>query len=95
MNKLFNYESSKIYDELFDNKRGVLIMADNSEIRNIGLGIFSAEVTARCVLNADYNDSYAILQIGKECEALIINGNELCSYAVSYTHLTLPTNREV
>ena len=61
-------------------KMSLFAQDNNSEIRNIGLGIFSAEVTARCVLNADYNDSYAILQIGKVCEALIINGNELSSY---------------
>ena len=61
-------------------KMSLFAQDNNSEIRNIGLGIFSAEVTARCILNADYNDSYAILQIGKECEALVINGNELSSY---------------
>ena len=61
-------------------KMSLFAQDNNSEIRNIGLGIFSAEVTARCILNADYNDSYAILQIGKECEALIIHGNELSSY---------------
>ena len=52
----------------------------DSEIRNIGLGIFSAEVAARCIMNADYNASYAILKVGKNNEVLIIKDNELVSY---------------
>ena len=88
LNETFHYSFSKNQNKYLnihfrsDIKKKMSLFAEdnNSEIRNIGLGIFSAEVTARCVMNADYNESYAILQVGKECEALIINGKELTSY---------------
>ena len=52
----------------------------NSEIRSISLGIFSAEITARSIYNADYNSSYAVLKVSKDCEALIIIEGLLVSY---------------
>jgi len=52
----------------------------NSEIRSLGLGIFSAEIAARCIYNADYNQKYAVLKIAQNCELLIINEGELVSY---------------
>ena len=52
----------------------------NSEIRNLGLGIFSAEIAARCIYNADYHKKYAVLKIAQDCELLIVSGGELVSF---------------
>ena len=41
-------------------------------------------------------DSRALVHFFRACfDAIIIGGNTLRKDAVSYTHLTLPTNREV
>ena len=71
------------------NKIKVFAQNYNSEIRNVGLGIFSAEVTSRAIYNADYNNSYAILKILKDSEALIIKKGEL----VSYIKFTIKQNK--
>tara|TARA_B100000700_G_C14994911_1_gene833291 strand:+ start:202 stop:1083 length:882 start_codon:yes stop_codon:yes gene_type:complete len=87
-NEIFHYQFSdnqKKYLNIYfksniKNKIKLFAQDYNSEIRNIGLGIFSAEITARSIYNADYNNSYAVLKVAKDSEVLVISKGQLVSY---------------
>ena len=68
------------FQSIIKDKLKLFAQDNNAEIRSIGLGIFSAEISARCIYNADVEDSYAIIKFTNICEALIIDKGELVSY---------------
>ena len=52
----------------------------NSKIKELSIGIFSAESGARALFNVDQFDSYAILKIGNPNQLLFINNGDLISF---------------